>query len=70
MHDDTYYFSLIRYNIKRIREDKELTHQSGITMNYLAKTESCKVQRGFSIIIMGRIADTLNVDIFEFFKKQ
>lgn len=73
MHDDTYYFNLIRYNIKRIREDKGLTQQqladkSGITMNYLAKIENSKMQRGFSVIIMGRIADALEVDITELFK--
>lgn len=27
MHDDTYYFDIIRYNIKRIRENKGLTQQ-------------------------------------------
>jgi transcriptional regulator with XRE-family HTH domain len=71
MHDDTYYFDIIRYNIKRIRENKGLTQQQladkvGI-MNYLAKIESKKMQRGFTIVILGRIADALETDIAELF---
>lgn len=74
MHDDTYYFNMIRHNIKRIRENKGLTqHQladkAGITMNYLAKIESQKMQRGFTITIVGRLADALQVDISELFKE-
>lgn len=73
MHDDTYYFNVVRYNIKRNREAKKLTQQqladmAGITMNYLAKIESKKMQRGFTIVILGRIADALNIDIRELFK--
>ena len=44
-HDDAYYFNVIRYNIKRIRESRNLTQQqladkANITMNYLSKIES------------------------------
>lgn len=72
-HDDTYYFNVIRYNIKRIRESKNLTQQqladkANITMNYLSKIESPKMQRGLSIVILGRLADALEVDIRELFK--
>ena len=70
MHNDTYYFDIIRYNIKRLREEAGLTQQqladkAGITMNYLAKIESQKMQRGFTIVILGRIADALGIDIRE-----
>jgi len=73
MHSDTYYFDIIRYNIRRLREEANLTQQqladkAGITMNYVAKIESKKMQRGFTIVILGRIADTLEVDIRELFK--
>lgn len=72
MHDDTYYFDVIRQNIKKYREEKKLTQQqladkAGITMNYLAKIESKKMQRGFTITILGRIADALEIDIRELF---
>lgn len=47
LHEDTYYFNIIRANIKKERERKGLTQQqladkTGITMNYLAKIESQK----------------------------
>ena len=73
MHSDTYYFDIIRYNIKRLREEVGLTQQqladkAGITMNYVAKIESKKMQRGCTIVIVGRIADALGLDIRELFK--
>ncbi len=73
VHDDAYYFNVIRYNIKRIRENKNFTQQqladkANITMNYLSKIESTKMQRGLSIVILGRLADALEVDIREFLK--
>lgn len=73
MHSDTYYFDIIRYNIRRLREEANLTQQqladkAGITMNYVAKIESKKMQRGFTIVILGRIADALEVDIRELFR--
>lgn len=73
MHSDTYYFDIIRYNIRRLREEANLTQQqladkAGITMNYVAKIESKKMQRGFTIVILGRIANALEVDIRELFK--
>ena len=37
-------------------------------MNYLAKIESEKMQRGFNINILGRLADALEIDICDFFK--
>ncbi len=37
-------------------------------MNYLAKIKSRKMQRGFSIVILDRIKDTLNINIRELFK--
>lgn len=73
MHSDTYYFDIIRHNIRRLREEANLTQQqladkAGITMNYIAKIESKKMQRGCTIVIVGRIADALNVDIRELFR--
>lgn len=72
LHDDYYYFNIIRNNIKLQREKKGITQQqladkAGINMNYLAKIESHKMQRGFSIVILGRIADALGIDIKELF---
>lgn len=72
-HSDTYYFDIIRRNIKKYREAANLTQQqladkAGITMNYVAKIESKKMQRGFTIVILGRIADALEIDIRKLFE--
>ena len=57
---------------RKIREQSGLTQQqladkAGITMNYLAKIESQKMGRGFTIVILGRIADALEIDIKNLF---
>ncbi len=67
-HDDNYYYDIIRKNIKKYREKANLTQQqladkTGVTMNYIAKIESEKMQRGFTIVVLGRIADALEIDI-------
>ena len=61
MHSDNYCFDIVRYNIKKYRNKANLTQRqladkAGITMNYLAKIESKKMNRGFTIVILGRIA--------------
>ena len=71
-HDDNYYFNIIRYNIKKYREkvgltQQELADKAGVTMNYIAKIESKKMQRGFTIVVLGRIADALEIDIRKLF---
>lgn len=75
LKEDNYYYNVVRYNIKKKREEKNLTQQQladmvGITMNYLAKIESNKMQRGFTLAIVGRIADCLKIDIRELFTPQ
>ena len=67
-HDDNYYYNIIRNNIKKYRKIEGLTQQqladkAEVTMNYIAKIESEKMQRGFTIVVLGRIADALNIDI-------
>ena len=74
IHNDNYYYDILRKNIKKYRELKGLTQQqladkAGISMNYIAKIESKKMQRGFTIVVLGRIADALNIDIKNLFDK-
>ena len=38
-------------------------------MNYIAKIESQKMNKSFSIVILGRIADALEIDIKNLFNK-
>lgn len=73
-HDDNYYFDIIRYNIKKYRELAQITQQEladkvGISMNYIAKIESKKMQKGFTIVTIGHIADALEIDIRQLFDK-
>ena len=68
VHDDNYYFDIIRENIKKYRKEKKLTQQqladrSSVTMNYIAKLESKKMKREVTIPVLGRIANSLNVNI-------
>ena len=72
MHNDNYYYNLIRTNIKKYRIKANLTQQeladkAGITMNYLSKIESERMNRGISVVIIGRIADALEIDIRNLF---
>ena len=74
MHNDNYYYNLIRKNIKKYRIKANLTQQeladkAGITMNYLSKIESERMNRGFSVVI-GRIADALEIDIRNLFDEE
>lgn len=67
IHDDDYYFNIIRHNIKKYREKAGMTQQSvadkaDLTMNYIAKIESMKMQKGFSVVVLGRIADALGIN--------
>ncbi len=71
-HSDNYYFDVIRYNIKKYRKDRNFTQQqladrAGLTMNFISKIESKKMQRGFTIVSLTRIADALEIDIKELF---
>ena len=68
VNDDNYYFDVIRENIKKYRKEKNLTQQqladkSNVTMNYITKLESKKMKRGVTIPVLGRIADSLGVNI-------
>ena len=73
-HRDNFYFDVIRKNIKKYRKIKNLTQQeladkAGLTMNYISKIESIKMQRGFTITSLTRIADALEIDIKELFSE-
>ena len=74
-HDDNYYYDIIRINIKKYRKEKGYTQQrlseeAQMSMDYLAEIESVKRSKSFSIAILGRISEVLNVEIEEFFKKE
>ncbi len=72
MYDDNYYYNIIRQNIKKYRIKAGLTQQKladkiGVSMNYIAKIESKKMQKSFTIGVLGRIANALEIDIRKLF---
>ena len=74
-HDDYYYYDIVRKNIKKYRKIAGLTQQEladmiGVSMHYISQIESAKPYKYFTLVIIGRIADALNIDIKDLFKKQ
>ena len=74
-NEDTYYYDVVRKNIKKYRKEKgytlqKLAEEADMSMDYLAEIESDKRKKSFSLAILGRIADTLDVDIIYFFKSE
>ena len=68
------YYDIIRKNIRKYRKEKGYTQQAladkvPMSLDYLSEIESEKRRKTFSIEMLGRIADTLEVDIENFFKK-
>ena len=74
-HDDYYYYDIVRKNIKKYRKISGLTQQEladmiGVSMHYISQIESAKPYKYFTLIIIGRIADALNIDIKNLFETQ
>ena len=58
--------------IRKYRKEKgytqaRLAEEADISLDYLAEIESDKRKKSFSLAVLGRIADTLKVDIKNFF---
>ena len=73
LHDDEYYYQIIRCNLKKIRLQKKLTQQEmadmiGMSREYICDIENEKRKKHVTIAVLGRIADVLNIDIRDFFK--
>lgn len=74
LHDDEYYYSVLRKNVKAIRIEKGLTQQELADLTFLSREYICDIEndkRGKhpSISVIGRIADALEVDITLLFKQ-
>lgn len=74
LHDDEYYYSVLRRNVKAIRLEKGLTQQELADLTFLSREYICDIEndkRGKhpSISVIGRIADALEVDIRLLFKQ-
>ena len=72
IHDDEYYYTIIRKNIRKYRIEQNLTQQDLADMTELSREYICDIEnerRGkhLTIAVLGRIAESLNVDIGKFF---
>ena len=73
-YNDEYYYTLVRNNIKKLRKEKNITQQNLADMTDLSREYVCDIEnekrnKHFTIAVLGRIADALQVPITEFFKK-
>ena len=73
-HDDYYYYDIVRKNIKKYRKIAGLTQQEladmiGVSMHYISQIESANPNKYFTLVIIGRIADALKIDIQDLFNK-
>ena len=74
IHDDYYYYDIVRKNIKKYRKiacltQQELADKIGVSMHYISQIESANPNKYFTLIIIGRIADVLGVPINNFFEE-
>lgn len=72
LHDDYYYYNIVRKNIKKYRTIANITQQEladrvDVSMHYISQIESANPNKYFTLVIIGRIADALNIDIRQLF---
>ena len=71
-HNDYYYYDIVRKNIKKYRKKANLTQQEladkiEVSMHYISQIESANPNKYFTLVVIGRIADALNIDIRQLF---
>ena len=74
LHDDYYYYDIVRKNIRKYRKLANLTQQQladaiDVSMHYISQIESANPNKYFTLVVIGRIADALNIDIKLLFEK-
>ena len=74
IHDDEYYYYIIRKNVKKYRLKQKLTQQNLADMTEMSREYICDIEnesrnKHLTIAVLGRIAEALNVDIRNFFDK-
>lgn len=72
IHDDEYYYTIIRRNIRKFRLERNLTQQdladmTEISREYICDLENESRKKHPTIWVIGRIAESLNVDIGKLF---
>ena len=72
IHEDEYYYQVVRENIRACRKKQDLTQQdladmTGMSREYICDIENKSRNKHLTIAVLGRIAEALNVPIGDFF---
>lgn len=72
IHDDEYYYTIIRRNIRKFRLEQNLTQQDLADMTELSREYICDIEnehrnKHLTIAVLGRISESLKTDIGKFF---
>lgn len=72
IHDDEYYYTIIRKNIRKFRLEQNLTQQDLADMTEMSREYICDIEnesrnKHLTISVLGRISEALKVNISEFF---
>lgn len=71
-HNDEHYYSILRKNIKKYRLEQKLTQQdladmTDLSREYITDIENESRNKHFTIAVIGRIADALEINIKQLF---
>lgn len=74
IHNNEHYYTIIRENIRKFRLSQNLTQQDLADMIEMSREYVCDIEnesrnKHLTIHVLGRIAESLNVPIEMFFKK-
>ena len=67
-----FYYNIVRKNIRKYRKLANITQQEladmiNVSMHYISQIESANPNKYFTLVIIGRISDALNIDIRQLF---
>lgn len=75
IHDDEYYYQIVRQNIRKYRKLQKFTQQdladmTNISREYICDIENKSRNKHVTIALLGRIAEALDVPIEKFFARE
>jgi len=72
IHDDEYYYTVARKNIRKYRLERNLTQQNladlaGLSRDYICDIENESRKKHPTVAVLGRIAEALDVTLSDIF---
>ena len=73
IHDDEYYYGIVRNNIRKYRQAQNLTQQNLADMTDMSREYICDIEnesrnKHITIATLGRIAEALDIPIQKLFE--